>query len=108
VSVSFELPAEVIEAIATKAAEIVVAELNASTHHEPLDPWMTTLAAASYLQLSPEAVRARARRGTIPAHRDGQRLLFHRDELDSYLGWHGDRNGDYPEPRQLTNGPAQR
>jgi excisionase family DNA binding protein len=72
------------------------------------EPWMTTLDAARYLRLSPEALRARARRGTIPVHRDGQRFLFHRDELDSYLGWHGDPKGDYPEPRQLTNGPAQR
>jgi excisionase family DNA binding protein len=49
------------------------------------DPWLTTLEAASYLRLSPEALRARVRRGTIPAHRDGHRLLFHRDELDQHL-----------------------
>jgi excisionase family DNA binding protein len=64
------------------------------------DPWMTTLEAAGYLRLSPEALRARVRRGTIQAHPDGRRLLFHRDELDSYLGWHGDRNGGYPAARQ--------
>jgi excisionase family DNA binding protein len=60
-----------------------------------VDPWMTTLEAAQYLRLSPEALRARVRRGTIPAHRDGQRLLFHRDELDQHVGWRGDRNGRY-------------
>ena len=70
------------------------------------DPWMTTIEAARYLRLSPEALRARVRRGTIPAHRDGQRLLFHRDELDRHVGWHGDHNGRYPAARQLTNGPA--
>jgi excisionase family DNA binding protein len=71
------------------------------------DPWMTTLEAAQYLRLSPEALRARVRRGTIPAHRDGHRLLFHRDELDQHVGWHSDRNGRYSAARQLTNGPAR-
>jgi excisionase family DNA binding protein len=72
------------------------------------DPWMTTIEAARYLRLSPEALRARVRRGTIPAHRDGDRWLFHCDELDEYLGWHGDQIGRYPAARQLTNGPAAR
>jgi len=49
------------------------------------DPWMTTERAAAYLSLSPEALRARVRRGTIPAHRDGDRWLFHRDELDAHV-----------------------
>jgi excisionase family DNA binding protein len=49
------------------------------------DPWMTTERAATYLSLTPEALRARVRRGTIPAHRDGDRWLFHRDELDAHV-----------------------
>jgi excisionase family DNA binding protein len=103
--ITIEIPTAMIDAIATRAAEIVVAELNAGTNHEPPDPWMTTLEAASYLRLSPEALRARARRGTIPVHRDGQRFLFHRDELDSYLGWHGDRNSRYAYARQHQMAP---
>ena len=69
------------------------------------DPWLTTLEAAQYLRLSPEALRARARRGTIPAHRDGQRLLFHREELDQCLGRHDDRNGRYLGARQADKWP---
>jgi excisionase family DNA binding protein len=49
------------------------------------DPWMTTERAAAYLSLTPDALRARVRRGTIPAHRDGDRWLFHRDELDAHV-----------------------
>jgi excisionase family DNA binding protein len=49
------------------------------------DPWMTTERAATYLSLTPDALRARVRRGTIPAHRDGHRWLFHRDELDAHV-----------------------
>jgi excisionase family DNA binding protein len=48
-------------------------------------PWLTTTEAAAYLRLTPEALRARVRRGTVPAHRDGDRWLFHRDELDAYV-----------------------
>ncbi len=49
------------------------------------DPWLTTEQASRHLQLSCDALRARARRGTVPAHRDGDRWLYHRDELDAHL-----------------------
>ena len=49
------------------------------------DPWLTTVEAAAHLRLTAEALRARARRGTIPAHREGDRWLFHRDELDAHV-----------------------
>jgi excisionase family DNA binding protein len=49
------------------------------------EPWMTSADAASYLGLSREAVEARARRGTLPGHKDGSRWLFRRDELDEAL-----------------------
>jgi excisionase family DNA binding protein len=50
------------------------------------DPWMTTTQAAEYLQLDEEALRKRARRGTIPAHRDDAgRWLFKMEELDASL-----------------------
>jgi excisionase family DNA binding protein len=46
---------------------------------------MTVAEASSYLHLTPTALRARVRRGTVPAHRDGTRYLFHRGELDAHL-----------------------
>lgn len=57
----------------------------AQAHARTADPWMTTERAANYLCLSPEALRARVRRGRVPAHRDGDRWLFHRDELDALI-----------------------
>jgi excisionase family DNA binding protein len=48
--------------------------------HQP-DEWMTSQEAAAYLRVSPPALRARVRRGTVPAHRDGMRLLFSRIQL---------------------------
>jgi excisionase family DNA binding protein len=63
--------------------------------------WLTTSEAAGRLRLSPEALRARARRGTVPAHRDGRRYLFRRDELDCAI------DGYHPGPNQ-PEGPAQR
>jgi excisionase family DNA binding protein len=49
------------------------------------DPWMTAAEGARYLNLSPEAVRARCRRGTLPGHHDGTRWLLDRRELDAHL-----------------------
>ncbi len=69
------------------------------------DPWLTTTEAAHYLRLTPEALRARVRRGTVPAHRDEHRLLFDRDELDRHVR-HDDQNGRYPAARQQLSAPA--
>jgi excisionase family DNA binding protein len=49
------------------------------------DQWLTSAQAATYMQLTPAALRARVRRGRVRAHRDGRRLLFHRPELDAML-----------------------
>ena len=55
-----------------------------------VSPWMTTEEAAGYLRTTEAAVRQRAQRGTIPAHKDDAgRWLFHREELDRALGHPG-------------------
>ena len=46
---------------------------------------MTAKQAAVHLALGRDALRARARRGTIPAHRDGDRWLYNRAELDAFI-----------------------
>jgi excisionase family DNA binding protein len=71
------IPPEVIEAIATRAAEIVLDKLGGGP-----SPWMTRREAAAYLHL-PLSRLEKSR--DIPAHRDGGRLLYHREELDSYF-----------------------
>jgi excisionase family DNA binding protein len=70
------------------------------TQHGQPDVWMSTEEAAIYLCLSPPALRARVRRGTVPAHRDGRRLLYHRDELDRSV------DGYHPASHQ-QDGPAR-
>src|SRR5262245_26671703 len=47
--------------------------------------WMTITEAAAYLRLTPAALRARARRGTVAAYHDNGRWLFRRSELDAGL-----------------------
>jgi excisionase family DNA binding protein len=49
------------------------------------DEWMTTQEAAVYLRLTPSALRARVRRGSVRAHDDNGRWLFRRSELDAEL-----------------------
>jgi excisionase family DNA binding protein len=70
------LPDELVEAIAQRAAEIVVEELGDGS------PWLTREAAARYLSLP---VSRLEKDKQIPCYREGRRVLYHRDELDAYL-----------------------
>ena len=70
------LPDELVEAIAHRAAELVVEELGNGS------PWLTRDAAARYLSLPVSRLEKDKR---IPCHREGRRVLYHRDELDAYL-----------------------
>lgn len=42
--------------------------------------WLTTLEAASYLSLSPNALRIRVYRGEIPFYKFGRQLRFRRED----------------------------
>ena len=75
---AFTLSPDALEAIASRAAELVVAGLG-----EPNgSPWLTREAAAKYLSLPTSRLE---KDRTIPCHRDGRRVLYHRAELDAYL-----------------------
>jgi excisionase family DNA binding protein len=65
------------------------------------DPWLDVADASTYLRLTPAALRARIRRGTIPAHRDGSRWLLDRRELDAHL--HGEAHR--PASREAATMP---
>lgn len=45
-------------------------------------PWLTRAEAAEYLRLP---VSRLEKDRLIPAHKDGGRVLYHRDELDGYV-----------------------
>jgi len=70
------LPAEALEAIAERAAELVAGRMAREA-----SPWMTRARAATYLGLPVSRLEKDKR---IPCHRDGGRVLYHRDELDAY------------------------
>jgi excisionase family DNA binding protein len=71
------LPPEVAEAIAIRTAEIVIETLGRES-----SPWLTRHEAARYLSLP---VSRLEKDRTIPCHRDGRRVLYHREELDAHF-----------------------
>jgi hypothetical protein len=76
--VNVELPDSLLEAIAERAAEIVLERLGG----ENGSPWMSRERAAAYLDLPMSRLE---KDRTIPCHRDGRRVLYHRGELDAYF-----------------------
>jgi hypothetical protein len=77
-SVRLELPAELVEAIARRAAQLVLDQLGTRDS----SPWLTRRQAAAYLGL-PVSRLEKDRR--IPCHRDRGRVLYHRAELDRHF-----------------------
>jgi excisionase family DNA binding protein len=79
-------PAELVEAIAQRAAELVAA-------NRADDGYMDVKRAADFLACGPDRIYALVSAGRIPHHRDGSRLLFDRAELRGYV-----RNGGAKRP----------
>lgn len=72
-----ELPAELMEAIAHRAAQLVLERLS-----DERSPWLTRRQAAAYIGLP---VSRLEKDRAIPCHRDRGRVLYHRDELDQHF-----------------------
>jgi excisionase family DNA binding protein len=80
------LPAELVEAIAERAAALVLEQLRENTgDHSPV--WLTVADAATYLGLTQHAVRHLLDRRAIRRHQHvrGGRILVKRSDLDRYL-----------------------
>jgi hypothetical protein len=102
-----ELVTALLEPLAPEIERMVEERLSECLMSYPKSPqpaeWMTTAESAAYLRLTPAALRARVRRGTVRAHNDNGRWLFRRSELDADLtatmtpGIH--RNGRAPRQR---------
>lgn len=76
-------PPELVEAIAQRAAAIVLA----AQRERPEGRWLAgAQAAADYLGCSPQRVYKRLH--VIPHHKDGARLMFSTAELDRWLDAH--------------------
>ena len=91
---TLDVSEELLDAVAERIAELVFGRLE----RPEASPWMDLPAAASYLGFSRDRLYKLTAAGTIPCRRQpgGQRLIFHRDELDRWLettwkrgGWQG-------------------
>jgi excisionase family DNA binding protein len=72
------VPPELVEAIATRAAELALERLGGQNG----SPWMTRAEAADYLGLPLSRLE---KDRTIPVHKDGRRCLYHRASLDAHF-----------------------
>jgi excisionase family DNA binding protein len=76
---TLDLPDDVIEQIAQRAA-VIVAEREA-----PATPWLDTKAAAVHLCCGVDRIHDLVQLGKLTPRRDGRRLLFRAADLDTYL-----------------------
>lgn len=79
IGVKYEFPAELIERVAERAAEIL------SERGRDEDCWFDVGEAAAYLKCPMSRIYALTSAGKIPHHHDGARLLFRRSELDEWV-----------------------
>ncbi len=79
------IPEALIDGIARRVAEIVLAELGTTT---TATPYMTIDEAAEYLRWSKERIYKLTAAQAIPHIKHEGRLLFRRDKLDLWLEQH--------------------
>jgi len=79
---NIQLPDDLIEQIAEQTANKLSNTLSQPT---PQTPWLTADTAAHYIGCGKRRIYDLAAANRIPVHREGNRLLFHRDELDSWI-----------------------
>ena len=85
-NLSFDLPDEMLERIAERAAELVAERQAASA-----SPWLDTKGAADYLAAPVGRIHDLVQLRKLEPCRDGRRLLFRRADLDAYLETGGSR-----------------
>jgi excisionase family DNA binding protein len=80
---SLTLPADVVEAIASRAAAIALERLRAETEAPPR--MLTVAEAAAAIRAKPQRVYDLLSDGRLTRHYDGRRVLVDRQELGDYL-----------------------
>ncbi|HET7052463.1 MAG TPA: helix-turn-helix domain-containing protein [Solirubrobacterales bacterium] len=76
-----EVPDGLVELIAERAAELVVAELAAREG----SPYLSVEEGAEYLRCKPKRIYDLTSQGRLPCAKDGSRTLLRRTDLDAYL-----------------------
>jgi excisionase family DNA binding protein len=79
-NVGIELPPELIEQIAQRAAQLVAERQAASA-----SPWLNAEQAAEYIAAPVGRIHDLVQLRKLTPRRDGRRLLFRREDLDAYL-----------------------
>ena len=79
------MPDELLQALAERTAELVLARAEATAPSD--SPWLDFEQAMGYLHFSRDRLYKLTSARAIPFRkkRDGQGLLFHRDELDRWV-----------------------
>jgi excisionase family DNA binding protein len=82
-----ELSAVLDELVARVAEQVAARVLAGLPRASPPSgsPWLDAAEAADYLRCKLKRLYDLVGQSRLPVHRDGSRLLFHRDELDGYL-----------------------
>jgi excisionase family DNA binding protein len=78
------LPEELVEAIAVRAAELVVERLDREAPAE--SPFLTVEEAASFLRSSRQRVYDLLSAGRLTRHKEGSRVLVSRAEIVAHVG----------------------
>lgn len=90
-TIEVAVPEELLEQLANRVAELVRSDTQGQARHNsgdrPNSPWLTVREAAAYLGCSRHTLYRHTAAKAIPfrKRRDGQGLLFHRDELDGWV-----------------------
>ncbi|MHB8234312.1 MAG: helix-turn-helix domain-containing protein [Solirubrobacteraceae bacterium] len=79
-TLTVELTAEQIDAIASRAAELVTAQQAPAT-----SPWLNVAEAAERLRCGKDRVYDLIALGKLEPRRDGRRVLLRVDDVDAYL-----------------------
>jgi excisionase family DNA binding protein len=84
VNISLDIPPQLLEQIAERAAELLAERQTANG-----SPWLDTKGAAEYIAAPVGRIHDLVQLHKLTPHRDGRRLLFKRTELDAYLEGEG-------------------
>jgi excisionase family DNA binding protein len=92
-TLSLSIPENLLETLAARVATLVLAELE--LRPPPDSPWLDSEGARRYLGFSRDRLYKLTAARAIPFRkkRDGQGLLFHRDELDRWVEAHYESTG---------------
>lgn len=86
-ALTLDLPPELVEQIAERAAELVAERAGDGE----ADRWLTVAEAAEYLRCSTGRIYQLVSARRIPYSKDGSRTLFRRSELDRWVEQGGAR-----------------